>query len=462
MSKHRKKTVDLFSDISPPRLTAKPPQTKPKAGDITVLDKSEKAPKDSNVVTKVQPPLTFSTGEQANATGVKDNLEKADIGASNVKSRQVPTGFAPARAPPSTGGQGDDLQDTLKLIATSLHNLNDNVRTNSETLQKFTQNFDEDYEDLPEEYDNFDLEPVPQADRPCARTHEMSSDEGASVKRPAPTSDSSGPKKSLKQSFMDDMNEATGQVDQKGPPIDSTIASSLDKLMRVKTEDTDEERKNTFPPENCGGLSPIRVNNEVWSRISSAAKHKDLKLQSVGNFLVAGTTHLAYLVDKLTDCWDEKKESLSQTALQEILQHGKKAFKLLGGANYELQMRRREYLKSEMNISHTHLCSPSVPFTTELFGDDVTKTITEITSQNRVANRALKETQSVRARPRGRGRGRPWRARGRGYYGRGSYGTYGGYGPSSAFGSYAAAQAAREAFLHEPKPKTQPKPKKDN
>lgn len=49
-------------------------------------------------------------------------------------------------------------------------------------------------------------------------------------------------------------------------------------------------------------------------------------------------------------------------------------------------------MKTEMNPSHPLLCAATVPFTTELFGDDVTNTIIEITSQNRVALKALQET----------------------------------------------------------------------
>ena len=80
-------------------------------------------------------------------------------------------------------------------------------------------------------------------------------------------------------------------------------------------------------------------------------------------------------------------------------------------------MRRREMLRAEMNPSHVHLCAPSVSYTTELFGDDVTKKISEITSQNRVTNNAMRGSNRGRARASRRGR---FRGRFRGYgHGRG-------------------------------------------
>ena len=47
------------------------------------------------------------------------------------------------------------------------------------------------------------------------------------------------------------------------------------------------------------------------------------------------------------------------------------AIALFGAANYELNIRRREKIKNEMNDDYGHLCSPTLPFTDILFGDDV-------------------------------------------------------------------------------------------
>ena len=210
----------------------------------------------------------------------------------------------------------------------------------------------------------------------------------------------------IKRSFINDLKLASAKQQARGPAIDSSLASSLDILMRNKSEDADELRKVTNPPENCSGLCSVRVNSEVWSRISANAKHRDLRLQNVGNFIVAGTTHFAYLIDLLTGAWDQQSGVIPKDVVSGMLSHAQQAFKLMGAANYDLQMRRREFMKAEMNASHAHLCAPSVPFTTELFGDDVTKRITEITSQNRIADKALR-TEFQRGRGRRRPSGRP-------------------------------------------------------
>ena len=45
-------------------------------------------------------------------------------------------------------------------------------------------------------------------------------------------------------------------------------------------------------------------------------------------------------------------------------------FALVGAANFELNMRRRDNIKPELNEDYKHLCSSSLPFTEFLFGND--------------------------------------------------------------------------------------------
>lgn len=368
----------------------------------------------------------------------------------------------------------EKLQQTMECLSTGMQSLSKSMTEgNKSILEKLsTQDYPEYYEEYDEEYD----ENFGEANLTCARkkTHEMSDDENEVVTDNTRDKDPTGadptgvnrtadlnptgekrtadvqlqdepPRKSVKQAFMDDLSMASGKQEQRGPKIDDTMATGLNIMMRSKLEETEQLRKDTFPPANCDGLCSVKVNAEVWARISALAKHKDLKMQNVGNHLVAGTTQLAYLVDNFTKHWDQDTGILDPKQAEVILSHAQKAFKLLGAANYELQMRRREVMKTDMNASHVHLCAPSVPYTTELFGDDVTKKITEITSQNRVAGKAFKEYV-----PRGRGksRGRGRYPRGRSYRGRGySYSNYN--------------QSPNEQFYHEQnKGRGQPQNKK--
>ncbi len=87
-----------------------------------------------------------------------------------------------------------------------------------------------------------------------------------------------------------------------------------------------------------------------------------------------------------------------------------------------------------------HLCNPSVPITSQLFGDDISQTIKDIDEGAKIG-RKIQHGQGPYDRPyerRGRGRRsyRRLRARGRGMPMRGTYGASSGYQTYGASSGY--------------------------
>ena len=76
---------------------------------------------------------------------------------------------------------------------------------------------------------------------------------------------------------------------------------------------------------------------------------------------------------------------------------------LMANANIELNLRRREALKSELHTSYRYLCAPSNPIPTELFGDDLPKAVKDIIDTNRITSRLSRETKQTFKRSRSDG-----------------------------------------------------------
>ncbi len=57
---------------------------------------------------------------------------------------------------------------------------------------------------------------------------------------------------------------------------------------------------------------------------------------------------------------------------------------LIGAASQELHVKRRDQIRPDLNTQFRQLCSPQVPVTSFLFGDDLPKTIKDISETNRV------------------------------------------------------------------------------
>ena len=93
---------------------------------------------------------------------------------------------------------------------------------------------------------------------------------------------------------------------------------------------------------------------------------------------------------------------------------------MLGHTNRQINLARRDFIRSELNSEYTHLCAHTQPYTTFLFGDDVSKTAKDIEDCSKIANRI----HYGRGSSRGRGRfGRSRGTRGRGI-GRGTHNNY--------------------------------------
>ena len=171
--------------------------------------------------------------------------------------------------------------------------------------------------------------------------------------------------------------------DEKGPDINVQLAGLVHKLLReAKPNETklNELKKQYIPPNNCEGLSETRVNANIWNNLGETARSNDLKLQKVQKYLVKGMTALVTVIDKLIK--DEAKSS-NDDNISSLMD----AVILLSNANTEVNLRRRERLKPELHPSYRHLCNPSNPITSQLFGDDLPKAVKDIAEANKISSK---------------------------------------------------------------------------
>ena len=177
-------------------------------------------------------------------------------------------------------------------------------------------------------------------------------------------------------SLINKLSKALQLTEHVGPPIDEELASLVDKIMREKgNEEKITELKKQFErPENCSTLSETKVNQGVWNNLDESARSTDLKFQKVQKSLIKGTIAVVSEVNKLLA--DSEKEGTVRALMDGVL--------LLANANQELNFRRRELMRPQLNSNFRHLCNPSNPVTTELFGDDLPKAVKDISDTNRL------------------------------------------------------------------------------
>lgn len=170
-----------------------------------------------------------------------------------------------------------------------------------------------------------------------------------------------------------------------GPEVTENLAKVVDKLLRTKlTEEKLKEKQNLyFRPKNCEAMVPTRVNSEIWQQLLPHTRSQDIRMQKVQGLLLKGlmpltqlTNTLLQLPEKVTN---ENRESIVKQALD--------ALTLIAQANGELNQRRREVIKPDLNHQYQQLCNDQVPITSWLFGDELAKTCQDITNTNRVSQK---------------------------------------------------------------------------
>ena len=151
-----------------------------------------------------------------------------------------------------------------------------------------------------------------------------------------------------------------------------------------------QDKLNKYPqPENCEGLTKVRVNQLIWDNVSSTIRSQDLKFQKVQTSIVKGMAALARVTDAVLKRVNEIKggKALAQEAIDSL--------SLLAHANTKLKNSKKELIKPDLHTDYKHLCSASTTVTAELFGDDLSKQVKDISEVNRVGRKVTTCTSTV-------------------------------------------------------------------
>lgn len=191
------------------------------------------------------------------------------------------------------------------------------------------------------------------------------------------------------------------------PLANEALAVKITAIMRERpAQDYEREGlQKILRPENCGGLAPVRVNENIWLELAKNAQAADANMQKVQLPVVKAATAIARISDVMLAHFDDATNSVAfdENTTEEVLSLLNQSLGCLGAANYEVVQRRREKLKGDINSEFGNICSPSHPYTQWLFGEDINQQVEDIATVNKISRRLVKPSAS------GRGRGkRPW------------------------------------------------------
>ena len=143
--------------------------------------------------------------------------------------------------------------------------------------------------------------------------------------------------------LFDGLEQFCSQDSQTGPKVNDKLSKLINTMLRAKVSDEKmTEKPGRFKqPQNCENLVLPKVNPEIWSKMASRAKSRDLNLQNVQSYhLIMGLVPVIQSLQKLYD-WRkmakkaaDKSVSISDEDLSGITSDLCDSFSLLAHSNY--------------------------------------------------------------------------------------------------------------------------------
>ena len=186
--------------------------------------------------------------------------------------------------------------------------------------------------------------------------------------------------------LLDLISVALDSSDEKGPNISEKLAKIINDSYQ--SELSAEKRKEICQkykiPANCTELIVPKLNNEIWTKLKSNAKRSDIRMGALQDTLnKASSAILVSANDLLTHRKDGTKPDYKA-----IISRLTDSVALVGQVHKEISFKRREAIRPYLHADYKQACSRTVKPSKLLFGEDLSKTLQELKSTNKIMNSA--------------------------------------------------------------------------
>ena len=212
-----------------------------------------------------------------------------------------------------------------------------------------------------------------------------------------------------------DVLDAIAQRLTKTEPTDVAVNEQLAtlvnglmfKLKKPEESKLKEEGEKILRPQNCESLVVTKVDELIWNRLRPNTRSFDSRVQTAQGMLIKGVIEVTKMLNEMLDLKSKANdESVNdsidyESKLNQLIDKGMSAIEMLSYANFEINMRRRECIKPDLNEDYqTSLFSSSVPVNNFLFGGDTSKRLEDIDKTNRAVKKAMVKPHGQSSRKR--------------------------------------------------------------
>lgn len=202
----------------------------------------------------------------------------------------------------------------------------------------------------------------------------------------------------LAQQFQD--KEATG------PPLPDNLAPLVTNMVKNKMAIPAQNvlLADVKTPSNAPLLGNPRVNADVWANLSATTRQRDLRLSIVGEKISKSLIKTAELTAGLTNLRSQVSGETKST-IKELSKMALESFQFGSMALQEVNQRRRDSMRFDLQPAYKTLCNPPEEETETLFGEDVAEKMRTIQQMKSIGSKITKKNFL------GQGRNKPYEGR---------------------------------------------------
>ena len=163
------------------------------------------------------------------------------------------------------------------------------------------------------------------------------------------------------------------------------LTESNPELAKLTSDKLTKKLKKHSLSGNLGSQVAPRLNPEIWANMGHTAKRVDFRAANTQNVLAKVATIIAKCTDNLLKAREKDTKKID---LDEMVSFHTDSLALLGHSQYELSLKRREAMNPSLKKECAALCSPNVPVTSLLFGDDLRQQLNKIKAKVNKSHKA--------------------------------------------------------------------------